>query len=111
MDCPSCAKKIKNAIIPLPSLIQTSVRFAIEKLIVDAQSDIRIQIQRAVEHAGFTWQDTSPTSTAQIIRPCRTPPLRRILREQGFLILFAVLTAASGVLSLFCHALQRLPLS
>lgn len=101
MDCPSCAKKIENAITPLPGVIQASVRFATEKLIVDAQSDIRTQIQRAVEHAGFTWQDTSPGATAPTSSAPAETPLRRILREHGFLLLFAVLTAVSGILSLF----------
>lgn len=101
MDCPSCAKKIENAVTPLPGVIQASVRFATEKLIVDAQSDIRSQIQRAVEQAGFTWRDATPTRSTPTLPAPIEAPLRLFLREQGFLILFAVLTAASGVLSLF----------
>ncbi|PVZ86342.1 zinc/cadmium/mercury/lead-transporting ATPase [Serratia sp. S1B] len=54
MDCPSCAKKIENAVASLPDVNQVQVLFATEKLVVDAQSDIRIPVQNAVKRAGFT---------------------------------------------------------
>lgn len=101
-------QKIENAITPLPGVIQASVRFATEKLIVDAQSDIRTEIQRAVELAGFTWQDTSPSATVPTSSTPAETPLRLILREHGFLILFAVLTAASGILSLFSPSASKI---
>ncbi|REH99245.1 zinc/cadmium/mercury/lead-transporting ATPase, partial [Staphylococcus felis] len=54
MDCPSCAKKIENAVTALPGVDSARVLFATEKLVVDAQSDISLRIQDAVAQAGFT---------------------------------------------------------
>lgn len=99
MDCPSCAKKIENAVTPLPGVIQASVRFATEKLIVDAQHDIRLHVQRAIEQAGFTWRDNTHAAVSSVSVPTASP-LRRFLHEHGFLILFTCLIAASGLLSL-----------
>ena len=48
MDCPSCAKKIENAVTALPGVDSARVLFATEKLVVDAQSDISLRIQDAV---------------------------------------------------------------
>ncbi|MEB6334524.1 zinc/cadmium/mercury/lead-transporting ATPase [Serratia rhizosphaerae] len=54
MDCPSCAKKIENAVTAIPGVNNARVLFATEKLVVDAQSDIRQRVQDAVAQAGFT---------------------------------------------------------
>ncbi|KEY59206.1 zinc/cadmium/mercury/lead-transporting ATPase [Serratia sp. DD3] len=63
MDCPSCAKKIENAVASLPGVNQVQVLFATEKLVVDAQSDISINVRNAVKRAGFTL--LSPTANHQ----------------------------------------------
>ncbi len=58
MDCPSCARKIENAVSNLVGIENVKVLFATEKLVVDARSDIRPQVQQAVIQAGFSLVDT-----------------------------------------------------
>lgn len=58
MDCPSCARKIENAVSNLVRIENVKVLFATEKLVVDARSDIRPQVQQAVIQAGFSLVDT-----------------------------------------------------
>lgn len=58
MDCPSCARKIENAVSKLVGIENVKVLFATEKLVVDARSDIRPQVQQAVIQAGFSLVDT-----------------------------------------------------
>ncbi|MGH1596431.1 zinc/cadmium/mercury/lead-transporting ATPase [Yersinia proxima] len=58
MDCPSCARKIENAVSNLVGIENVKVLFATEKLVVDACSDIRPQVQQAVIQAGFSLVDT-----------------------------------------------------
>ncbi|KHN51526.1 zinc/cadmium/mercury/lead-transporting ATPase [Pectobacterium fontis] len=95
MDCPSCARKIENAVKNLTGIEQVNVLFATEKLVVDADTDIRPQVQRAVQQAGFTLQDTALPFT-----PLATPTARHFVHEYGFLILFTLLAAASWGFSL-----------
>jgi len=54
MDCPSCAKKIENAVGQLAGVTQARVLFATEKLVVSANKDIRQQVEQAVANAGFS---------------------------------------------------------
>ncbi|EEQ14202.1 Lead, cadmium, zinc and mercury-transporting ATPase [Yersinia frederiksenii ATCC 33641] len=61
MDCPSCARKIENAVSSLVGIENVKVIFATEKLVVDASSDIRPQVQSAVIKAGFSLIDTQST--------------------------------------------------
>ncbi|MEH0834667.1 zinc/cadmium/mercury/lead-transporting ATPase [Pectobacterium cacticida] len=96
MDCPSCARKIENAVKNLTGIEQARVLFTTEKLVVDANTDIRPQVQHAVRQAGFTLQDTTLPITSS-----STSSLQRVVREYGFLLLFSLLTAASWGLSLF----------
>lgn len=58
MDCPSCARKIENAVSNLVGIENVKVLFATEKLVVDARSDIRPQVHQAVIQAGFSLVDT-----------------------------------------------------
>lgn len=63
MDCPSCARKIENAVSNLVGIENVKVLFATEKLVIDARSDIRPQVQQAVIQAGFNLVDTqTPTA-------------------------------------------------
>ncbi|MFP9228653.1 zinc/cadmium/mercury/lead-transporting ATPase [Pectobacterium cacticida] len=96
MDCPSCARKIENAVKNLTGIEEARVLFATEKLVVDANTDIRPQVQHAVQQAGFTLQDTTLPITSS-----STSSLQRVVREYGFLLLFSLLTTASWGLSLF----------
>ncbi|HGN9373334.1 TPA: Zn(II)/Cd(II)/Pb(II) translocating P-type ATPase ZntA [Citrobacter pasteurii] len=57
MDCPACARKVENAVRQVSGVNQVQVLFATEKLVVDAGSDIRQQIESAVQKAGYTLRD------------------------------------------------------
>ncbi|PHM62766.1 zinc/cadmium/mercury/lead-transporting ATPase [Xenorhabdus ishibashii] len=62
MDCPSCAGKIENAVKKLPEAKQVKVLFATEKLVVDADTDIRAAVEQAVKQAGFEIKEASSAS-------------------------------------------------
>ncbi|WFQ79252.1 zinc/cadmium/mercury/lead-transporting ATPase [Xenorhabdus sp. SF857] len=62
MDCPSCAGKIENAVKKLPDAKQVKVLFTTEKLVVDADIDIRAAVEQAVKQAGFTIKEASSAS-------------------------------------------------
>ncbi|CAI0898382.1 Lead, cadmium, zinc and mercury-transporting ATPase [Serratia proteamaculans] len=100
MDCPSCAKKIENAVTALPGVDNARVLFATEKLVVDAQSDISQRIQDAVKQAGFTLLGTQTT-------PADLPKTSR-LGEFGPLLLLTALMIVSWALSLVNPELSRI---
>ncbi|MBD2813330.1 zinc/cadmium/mercury/lead-transporting ATPase [Xenorhabdus sp. Flor] len=62
MDCPSCAGKIENAVKKIPEAKQVKVLFTTEKLVVDADSDIRTAVVQAVKQAGFEIKETDSIS-------------------------------------------------
>ncbi|WP_338884183.1 zinc/cadmium/mercury/lead-transporting ATPase [Xenorhabdus sp. TH1] len=62
MDCPSCAGKIENAVKKLPEARQVKVLFTTEKLVVDADIDIRAAVEQAVKQAGFAIKEASSAS-------------------------------------------------
>ncbi|EHD23578.1 MULTISPECIES: zinc/cadmium/mercury/lead-transporting ATPase [Brenneria] len=101
MDCPSCARKVENAVKNLTGIEQAKVLFATEKLVVDARRDVRDQVQYAVKQAGFTLQDIIPQTPL-------FPDSRRFIDEYGFLALFALLAAASWGLSLVSESGGRI---
>jgi Cd2+/Zn2+-exporting ATPase len=49
MDCAACARKVENAVRQVSGVNQVQVLFATEKLVVDAGSDIRQQVENAVQ--------------------------------------------------------------
>jgi Cd2+/Zn2+-exporting ATPase len=100
MDCPSCAKKIENAVTALPGVDNARVLFATEKLVVDAQSDISLRIQDAVKQAGFTLLGTQ---TAQADQPKASR-----LGEFGPLLLLTTLMIVSWALSMVNPELSRI---
>lgn len=57
MDCAACARKVENAVRQVSGVNQVQVLFATEKLVVDADADLRQQIERAVQKAGYTLRD------------------------------------------------------
>lgn len=57
MDCAACARKVENAVRQVSGVNQVQVLFATEKLVVDAGSDIRQQVENAVQKAGYTLRD------------------------------------------------------
>jgi Cd2+/Zn2+-exporting ATPase len=100
MDCPSCAKKIENAVTALPGVDNARVLFATEKLVVDAQSDISLRIQDAVKQAGFTLLGTQATQADQ--------PKTSRLGEFGPLLLLTTLMIVSWALSMVNPELSRI---
>ncbi|MFC3393702.1 zinc/cadmium/mercury/lead-transporting ATPase [Brenneria rubrifaciens] len=106
MDCPSCARKVENAVKNLQGIERANVLFATEKLVVAARDDVRSQVQNAVSQIGFTLHDLAPS----------TPPAansRRFMhgsyfQEYGFLILFVSLTAISWGLSFLDDRLSEM---
>ena len=64
MDCAACARKVENAVRQVSGVNQVQVLFATEKLVVDAGSDIRQQVENAVQKAGYTLRDEHTTDAA-----------------------------------------------
>ncbi|MEZ2604235.1 Zn(II)/Cd(II)/Pb(II) translocating P-type ATPase ZntA [Kluyvera intermedia] len=54
MDCAACARKVETAARQVSGVKQAKVLFATEKLLVDADEDVRAQIEKAVTAAGYT---------------------------------------------------------
>ncbi|MCC8466732.1 zinc/cadmium/mercury/lead-transporting ATPase [Photorhabdus bodei] len=65
MDCPSCARKIETAVSKIPEVKQAKVLFATEKLVVDADTDIRSAVIQAVNQAGFTLRNSDSSQKAE----------------------------------------------
>ncbi|WLS79213.1 zinc/cadmium/mercury/lead-transporting ATPase [Erwinia pyri] len=64
MDCPACARKIETAVSNLPDVAQARVLFATEKLVVNADKDVRQQVEAAVARAGFKLRLSNASHTA-----------------------------------------------
>ncbi|AIR84101.1 zinc/cadmium/mercury/lead-transporting ATPase [Pantoea rwandensis] len=90
MDCPSCARKIESAVQQLAEVRTARVIFASEKLLVDADQDIRPAIEQAVKNVGFTLTANDPQSQ---------PAPQRRWQENAGLLLLALLMLASWLLS------------
>ncbi|CBJ79693.1 Pb/Cd/Zn/Hg transporting ATPase (P-type ATPase family) [Xenorhabdus bovienii str. Jollieti] len=90
MDCPSCAGKIENAVKKLPEAKQVRVLFTTEKLVVDADSDIRAAVEQAVKQAGFEIKQTDST--------IRLPPAANHWKTfSPILILIALMVISWGI--------------
>ncbi|RJF55154.1 zinc/cadmium/mercury/lead-transporting ATPase [Serratia inhibens] len=100
MDCPSCAKKIENAITGIPGVENARVLFATEKLVVDAQSDVSLRIQDAVQQAGFTLLGAQTTKAES--------PKASHLKEFGPLLLLTTLMVVSWALDMVNPELGRI---
>jgi Cd2+/Zn2+-exporting ATPase len=46
MDCAACARKVETAVRQVPGVSQVQVLFATEKLLVNAEGDVRAQVER-----------------------------------------------------------------
>ncbi len=57
MDCAACARKVETAVRQVPGVSQVQVLFATEKLLVNADGDVRPQIESAVRAAGYQLRD------------------------------------------------------
>ncbi|WP_063654291.1 zinc/cadmium/mercury/lead-transporting ATPase [Candidatus Arsenophonus triatominarum] len=64
MDCASCARKIEIAVSKVNHVKQVKVLFTTEKLIVDADDDVRDDVIKAVQKAGFKLYNLNTTESA-----------------------------------------------
>lgn len=73
MDCAACARKVETAVRQVPGVSQVQVLFATEKLLVNAEGDIRAQVENAVRQAGYTLRDAdAPAAEKPEGRCCAT---------------------------------------
>lgn len=98
MDCAACARKVENAALQVAGVSRVQVLFTTEKLLVDANQDIRQQVELAVQQAGYTLRDTAV--------PPPEPASR--LRENLPIIALIAMMAASWGLEQFNHPLGNL---
>lgn len=98
MDCAACARKVENAVRQVGGVNQVQVLFATEKLVVDANADIRQHVERAVQKAGYTLRDEQATAEA-----CESR-----LQENLPLITLIIMMAISWGLEQFNHPFGQL---
>ncbi|WP_320713006.1 Zn(II)/Cd(II)/Pb(II) translocating P-type ATPase ZntA [Enterobacter cloacae] len=83
MDCAACARKVENAVKQIPGVSHVQVRFATEKLLVSAESDVSEQVVSAVSQAGYSLR--SETAPAE-----KTAPLRENLPFIALVMMMAL---------------------
>ncbi|WLD31429.1 Zn(II)/Cd(II)/Pb(II) translocating P-type ATPase ZntA [Enterobacter cloacae subsp. cloacae] len=83
MDCAACARKVENAVKQIPGISHVQVRFATEKLLVSAESDVSEQVVSAVSQAGYSLR--SETTPAE-----KTAPLRENLPLIALVMMMAL---------------------
>jgi len=89
MDCAACARKVENAALQVAGVSRVQVLFATEKLLVDADQDIRQQVEQAVQRAGYSLRDTAT--------PAPQSPSR--LRENlPLIVLILMMTLSWGLM-------------
>lgn len=98
MDCAACARKVENAVRQIRGVNQAQVLFATEKLVVDADADLRGQIERAVQKAGYTLRSEDSRDAAPESR----------LKENLPLITLIIMMAISWGLEQFNHPFGQL---
>ncbi|HEX4503512.1 MAG TPA: Zn(II)/Cd(II)/Pb(II) translocating P-type ATPase ZntA [Scandinavium sp.] len=98
MDCAACARKVENAVRQVAGVNQVQVLFTTEKLLVDADHDIRPQVEAAVSKTGYVLRSEDAPETEA---PSR-------LRENLPLILLIVMMAISWGLQQANHPLGNL---
>lgn len=65
MDCAACARKVETAVRQVPGVSQVQVLFATEKLLINAEGDVRAQVENAVRQAGYTLRDADAPAAEQ----------------------------------------------
>lgn len=98
MDCAACARKVENAVRQIRGVNQAQVLFATEKLVVDADTDLRAQIERTVQKAGYTLRSEDSRDAAPESR----------LKENLPLITLIIMMAISWGLEQFNHPFGQL---
>ncbi len=101
MDCPSCARKIENAISGLDGVEKVKVLFTTEKLVVDARADVRSLVQKAVIATGFSLVNAQTTAGQKNVAT------ESRLREYLPLALLSTLMLISWGLSFFNTELSQ----
>ncbi|MDD9155525.1 zinc/cadmium/mercury/lead-transporting ATPase [Aliivibrio sp. S4TY2] len=92
MDCPSCAAKLKKAILAIPEVIDAKVIFATEKLTVRTNSEaVFAQVISVAKTTGFPLSDMGSKSTSEI----ESQPFWK--KNLLLLILVAFLVIATGI--------------
>ncbi|HHG8770772.1 TPA: Zn(II)/Cd(II)/Pb(II) translocating P-type ATPase ZntA [Raoultella planticola] len=79
MDCAACARKVENAVRQVPGVRQVQVLFTTEKLLVNADADIRARVERAVRAAGYTLRDENAPQAATSRLRENLPPIALLL--------------------------------
>ncbi len=97
MDCAACARKVENAVRQIAGVNQVQVAFATEKLTVIADNDIRQQVEKAVQQAGYAVHDENA--------PGASAPSR--WQENMPLLVLMVLMGVSWLLEQFNHPLGQ----
>lgn len=100
MDCAACARKVETAVRQIDGVSQVQVLFATEKLLVNADSDIRSQVETAVRAAGYTLRDADA--------PQEEKPQSSWLQENLALLSLVVMMALSWGLEQFNHPFGKL---
>ncbi|KAB2823691.1 zinc/cadmium/mercury/lead-transporting ATPase [Aliivibrio finisterrensis] len=92
MDCPSCAAKLKKAILAIPEVIDAKVIFATEKLSVRTNSEaVFAQVISVAKTTGFPLSDMGSKSTSET----ESQPFWK--KNLLLLILVAFLVIATGI--------------
>lgn len=97
MDCAACARKVETAVRQVEGVSQVQVVFATEKLLVNADGDVRERIESAVRAAGYTLRDESAPA-----------PKASRLRENLPLVTLLLMMALSWGLEQFNHPFGEL---
>ena len=93
MDCAACARKVENAARRVEGVTRAQVLFATEKLVIDADSDVRGAVEQAVSAAGYALGNTDAPPQ----------PAESRLKENLPIIILAVLMALSWGLEHLNH--------
>ncbi|RYU67029.1 zinc/cadmium/mercury/lead-transporting ATPase [Aliivibrio finisterrensis] len=92
MDCPSCAAKLKKAILAIPEVIDANVIFSTEKLTVRTNSEaVFAQVISVAKITGFPLSDMGSKSTSET----ESQPFWK--KNLLLLILVAFLVIATGI--------------
>lgn len=99
MDCAACARKVETAVRQVPGVSQVQVLFATEKLLVNAEGNVRPQIESAVRAAGYQLRDENAP---------RAEESTSWLRENLPLLTLVAMMALSGGLEQFSPPLGEI---
>lgn len=102
MDCPSCARKVENAVRQTGRVDSARVIFSSEKLLVNANSDVREDVEKAVARAGFQLQRSDTSDAAKSAQPAPT-----FWQDNRRLILLCILMVISWLLDLLNPAIGQ----